>query len=526
MHRLVRVVPVLALFLLAPIAVQTQTVKLFTLPFPGSQPWDISLGPDGNMWFTEGAFGANRLGRIDPAGRIREFLIPSRTFTGSIAPGPDGAMWFTEPSGFPFSIGRVTTDGVITEFGQDLATCGPCSLTPYGIVTGPDGNVWFTEWTRNAVVRTDPATGAFTFFSTFGNGFPPAGITVGPDGALWFTINNTHKIGRIDTLGNITEFGPVADPLEITAGPDGNLWFTQPIDNSIGRITPSGAITIFPVPRAGAFPRDIVAGPDGNLWFTEHDVNRVARISTDGVITEVLQVAGGPWSIARGANDTMWITLKDGNQLGQFSVQGGSTPPPPPPPPPAPTAPALIAPAADATVAQPVAFDWSDVAGATGYELQVDDSSTMSAPFRASQIVAASQASVGSLPAQALWWRVRARNADGSFGPFSATRRFVVQASPSTLIAPTLSSPASDARFSRGASVAFNWSDVAGAASYTIEIDSSESFSAPLTFTQVTTVSQLTVGSLPAQRLWWRVRANGTAGNAGPWSSTRRFELK
>jgi len=81
--------------------------------------------------------------------------------------------------------------------------------------------------------------------------------------------------------------------------------------------------------------------------------------------------------------------------------------------------------------------------------LQVDDSSTMSAPFRASQIVAASQASVGNLPAQALWWRVRARNADGRFGPFSATRRFVVQASPSTLTAPTLSSPASDARFSR-----------------------------------------------------------------------------
>jgi virginiamycin B lyase len=521
MHRLVRVLPLLALLLLVPVVVQTQTVRLFTLPFPDSQPWDISLGPDGNMWFTEGAFNANRVGRIDPAGRIREFLTPSRTFTGSITPGPDGAMWFTEPSGFPFSIGRVTTSGVITEFGQDLNTCGPCSLTPYGIVTGPDGNVWFTEWTKNGIVKTDPATGSFTFFSTFGNGFPPAGITVGPDGALWFTINNTHKIGRIDTLGNITEFGPVADPLEIATGPDGNLWFTQPIDNSIGRITTAGAITIFRVPRAGAFPRDIVAGPDGNLWFTEHDVNRVARISTDGVITEVLQVAGGPWSIARGAGATMWITLKDGNQLGQFTVQGT-----PPPPPPAATAPSLIAPSVDATVAQPVAFDWSDVAGATGYELQVDDASTMSAPFRASPIVAASQASLGNLPAQALWWRVRARNADGSFGPFSDVRRFVAQGSTSTLTAPALSSPANDARFSRGASVAFDWSDVAGAASYTIEVDNSESFSAPLIFTQAPTASQVVVAALPAQRLWWRVRANGTAGNAGPWSATRRFELK
>ncbi|NWL77283.1 hypothetical protein DM872_10495 [Pseudomonas taiwanensis] len=97
-------------------------------------------------------------------------------------------------------------------------------------------------------------------------------------------------------------------------------------------------------------------------------------------------------------------------------------------PPPTPAAPTLLLPAAGATPAQPVAFDWTDVANATSYEIQVDDSSTIAAPLRASQIVNVSQASVGGLPAQSLWWRVRGRNSDGLFGPFSATRRFTPQA--------------------------------------------------------------------------------------------------
>ncbi len=96
-------------------------------------------------------------------------------------------------------------------------------------------------------------------------------------------------------------------------------------------------------------------------------------------------------------------------------------------PPATPVAPTLVSPAADATPTQPVTFDWSDVANATSYEIQVDDSSTIAAPFRASQIVSVSQTNIGGLPAQRLWWRVRARNSAGVFGPFSDTRRFTPQ---------------------------------------------------------------------------------------------------
>ena len=105
----------------------------------------------------------------------------------------------------------------------------------------------------------------------------------------------------------------------------------------------------------------------------------------------------------------------------------------------APAAPSLLSPANDANPAQPVTLDWSDVATATSYEVQIDNSSTIASPFVANPAVTTSQLSIGGLPAQRLWWRVRALNAAGVFGPFSSTRRFTPQAAPA---APSLSAVA------------------------------------------------------------------------------------
>ena len=95
-----------------------------------------------------------------------------------------------------------------------------------------------------------------------------------------------------------------------------------------------------------------------------------------------------------------------------------------------PVAPTLVSPANDSTPAQPVTLDWNDVSNATSYEVQVDTSSTIAAPFTANPTVTTSLVTLSGLPAQRLWWRVRARNAAGVFGPFSSTRRFTPQGAP------------------------------------------------------------------------------------------------
>jgi streptogramin lyase len=53
-----------------------QVITEFTVPTrTSSAPWAITAGPDGALWFTERY--TNNVGRIDTAGNISEFTIPT-----------------------------------------------------------------------------------------------------------------------------------------------------------------------------------------------------------------------------------------------------------------------------------------------------------------------------------------------------------------------------------------------------------------------------------------------------------------
>jgi virginiamycin B lyase len=97
----------------------------------------LTAGPDGNLWFTE--YGADRIGRITPAGAITQFGIhDGASLPYDITTGADGNLWFTEYEGK--RIGQITPDGAIRTF----AIPAMDSL-PYGIAPRPDGNLWFAE---------------------------------------------------------------------------------------------------------------------------------------------------------------------------------------------------------------------------------------------------------------------------------------------------------------------------------------------------------------------------------------------
>src|SRR5579885_1682123 len=213
----------------------TVTITEFPLPAPGD-PDGVTVGPDGNIWFTEpdilgDVTGGNQIGCLTPTGKNTEFPVPT----------PDGS--------------------------------------PSGITVGPDGNLWFTEYDGNRIGRITP-TGKITEFPLSTSGNSPYEITAGPDGNLWFTESSGNQIGRITPAGKITEF-PLpegSNPRGITAGPDGNLWFTE--SDKIGRITSDGQIIMFSVPTPGRFPWEITAGPDGSLWFTEIFADKIGRITS------------------------------------------------------------------------------------------------------------------------------------------------------------------------------------------------------------------------------------------------------
>ena len=87
-----------------PLASATGQVTEYPLPTPNASPAIITLGPDGNLWFTEAH--AGKLGKVNPAGSVTEIPLPDHTAgPAAITSGPDGNLWFTEFVGN--SVGRL-----------------------------------------------------------------------------------------------------------------------------------------------------------------------------------------------------------------------------------------------------------------------------------------------------------------------------------------------------------------------------------------------------------------------------------
>jgi streptogramin lyase len=125
----------------------------FPIPLANAQPLDITVGADGNLWFTQGH---GEIGRITPTGAITEFSLPSGT-PEDITPGPDGNLWFTLGFDAKGGIGRISTAGVITEFTLPEGF----RPDPGGITTGPDGNLLFCD--GGSIGQTTP-NGTITEF--------------------------------------------------------------------------------------------------------------------------------------------------------------------------------------------------------------------------------------------------------------------------------------------------------------------------------------------------------------------------
>lgn len=307
-----------------PLTVDYYDVTGFALPTGGSGPAEITLGADGNYWFTERS--GSRIGRITPAGVLTEFPVnpPGADLVG-IAAGSDGNVWFAA-SGHN-SIGRITPLGVITEF--SLPTSGVGSRNPFLMTLGGDGNVWFTEiGNANAIGRMTPA-GVYTEFPSPTAGSLPFGIGLGPDGNVWFGQYNTGKIARVTPAGVITEFTARGGIARIVAGPSDSVWFNEDNYGTLGSMNTSGPPVVvhhnlpygLPLQASGA---GLVQGPDGSIWYSSANIGigggGVVRILPTGESVPYPfpngQVPGGLF--AHPGGHELWYTSYGSNAVGRI----------------------------------------------------------------------------------------------------------------------------------------------------------------------------------------------------------------
>ncbi|HLL02677.1 MAG TPA: PepSY domain-containing protein [Myxococcaceae bacterium] len=189
-----------------------------------------------------------------------------------------------------------------------------------------------------------------------------------------------------------------------------------------------------------------------------------------------------------------------------------------------PTTPALASPASGSTGVELAAvLDWSDVTGAL-YEVQVaSDSAFATVVASASGLGTSAWTVAPALNVNATYyWRVRTTNSCGGSSAWSAVNSFTTRGC-TTLAAPTLNTPASGAT-GVGSSAALDWSDVAGATGYEVQVASDSGFATIVRSNTTLTASAWTVSpALSANTTYhWRARAKDSCG-ASAYSAASSF---
>ena len=332
-----------------------------------------------------------------------DFPTTAGAFDRTANGGFDGTVTKLNPAGsalvYSTYLGGQDSDGgsdvTLNGAGNAYVVGGTSSTnfptTPGAFDTTPDGSDGF-------VTKLNPAGSALVYSTAIGGSASDSlgGIVLDPAGNAWLAAGTTSADFPVSADASDPTFNGVGDAVIAELNAAGSA---LPFATFLGGSQAEGAADIG---RDGA----------GNLYVTGN------TFSMDFPATV-------------GAFDTVWNgdpTIFWGDAfVAKLSLTGGSTPPAPQP---IPAAPTLLAPANGANPAQPVGFDWNDVTSAASYTIQIDDSSTFTAPLVRTQTVTSSSYLAGGLPSKTLFWRVRGINTAGTAGAFSVTRSLVPQAAP------------------------------------------------------------------------------------------------
>jgi len=169
------------------------------------------------------------------------------------------------------------------------------------------------------------------------------------------------------------------------------------------------------------------------------------------------------------------------------------------------------------------AFNWSDVAGANGYRIQISAASDFTTTVTDNATLTASEyMQAAALENDATyWWRVMARNTDGVWSAWTSSRRFTVTTERPSLVTPAEAVTITDT------TPDFDWSDVSGATGYLIQISVANDFTTTVTDGSTLTASAyMQAAALENEATyWWRVMAMNADGVWSAWTGARSFTV-
>ncbi|WP_460853301.1 phage tail protein [Nocardioides montaniterrae] len=175
-----------------------------------------------------------------------------------------------------------------------------------------------------------------------------------------------------------------------------------------------------------------------------------------------------------------------------------------------------------ATASNPPVLSWSTVAGAVSYQVQVDNEPGFTSPALDRTTVNTTYVGSDLLSAGDYYWQVRARDADNQYSDWTAGSGFTI----APVAAPTGLSPAGATLTQPDQPVRLQWSPVAGATSYTVEVEvgNDPSFVGAKSYTSQ--VNALVVpDALQATDYSWHVKVALAPGIESAYSSPATFTV-
>ena len=249
-----------------------------------------TIGPDGSFWFVEARlFGADHgasIDRVTADGKVSRFpAVLDAGLTSVLTLGPDGNLYFTGGQ-----LAKINPEGVVTRltlpddgqpFSPTIDNEGNL-VVPYNTLTRGTG---LARVDAEGNVKDTPLTGVKS-------------VTLGGDGELWFSRSTSAGrtgFGHLAPDGTVTELKTTVPGSIVSAGVlsfDGNIWFAEQSLAGQGpalvRVAPDGTVTEFPVTQAvgnnsvaGPDLEGLTNGPDGNLWYVNNVTGSVGRANLD-----------------------------------------------------------------------------------------------------------------------------------------------------------------------------------------------------------------------------------------------------